>query len=963
MTDTFDNRLQRVPVYVSAPEDLPGPEPEAAPSWYSRAGNALLGVLDQFGVAGLPEGPRREAAKEARNKLLHIGPMEEQDYLWPEKMLRSAVTLAGDMRTGNVPPPGLRREDYTDIPADPSKVGGTPHDDLIQRVQDMAGLAMTGGWAGTGSGGKVLGSGATMPSHQPISVARHFKDVAYPHAKMERGDWARFNRAVENGDHVEVDLPLRSLNATQKTVNPDFMSVRNDELPAVMKKGGEYYVQDGHHRLMREAASGKQTARVRLYDVDPSTKDPRQLTLLSGNNAAAPIAALEHLTTGQLDDAARAVAGRKYEQLDRNQQQRAQELALETVYAKNEAAAPLAALEKRGPVWYSPVEHALEQSTQGSATGAQWLATIRNSRGVKPEELDWTGLRQFLEERADKPVTRPELHEYLRDNRVELQDVTKGGHKDWTQEDSARLDDLERRRNDLTDAEEAEFQRLVDRENNASEPGSSPEITKYQSYQLPGGENYREHLITMPIQGRRIGVRPSEEGPLEAYDTATGRTVRNSRGDDNEMLAWAEAENKKGQPTDPREYMSPHWGEPNIVAHVRSNVREMQEPGGFVLRNRNSGNTTRAFKTEQEAADHLLTLPEKLHGSLDIVPSDKPIKKRSLHLEEVQSDWHQAGRRGGYQPDTKTVERIKSEADAAEKKIRDVFESLPERHRPTKEEVQGELVRLRNGKDVMFINPDNIRDLIIDYQKKYQEMERVTGGNAVRGVRATVPDAPWKKTWHELALRRMVRLAAEEGMDRISWTPGEAQAARYDLSKSIDRVLWSPEGEKLMAFDKNGRVLIEKQVKKEELPDVIGKEAADKLVNKPTRIDDLGKAKMHSLENADLKVGGEGMRGFYDKMMVHAAEKLGREYGVKVQAHTLDQPVQNTKTGKWYFRSDNKLGVFDDRAAAEKAAPKVWYFDIPPAMREAALGRGMPLFSGGKMFVPSGAQRAEEGER
>jgi hypothetical protein len=38
---------------------------------------------------------------------------------------------------------------------------------------------------------------------------------------------------------------------------------------------------------------------------------------------------------------------------------------------------------------------------------------------------------------------------------------------------------------------------------------------------------------------------------------------------------------------------------------------------------------------------------------------------------------------------------------------------------------------------------------------------------------------------------------------------------------------------------------------------------------------------------------------------------------------------------------------------------KVWYFDIPPAMKEAALRKGMPLFSGGKMFVPSGAQRSE----
>ena len=39
----------------------------------------------------------------------------------------------------------------------------------------------------------------------------------------------------------------------------------------------------------------------------------------------------------------------------------------------------------------------------------------------------------------------------------------------------------------------------------------------------------------------------------------------------------------------------------------------------------------------------------------------------------------------------------------------------------------------------------------------------------------------------------MIREAAEKGYDRLSWTPGEAQAARYDLSKSINRLNLVPE--------------------------------------------------------------------------------------------------------------------------------------------------------------------------
>ena len=47
---------------------------------------------------------------------------------------------------------------------------------------------------------------------------------------------------------------------------------------------------------------------------------------------------------------------------------------------------------------------------------------------------------------------------------------------------------------------------------------------------------------------------------------------------------------------------------------------------------------------------------------------------------------------------------------------------------------------------------------------------------------------PFNKTneWLPLAMRRMMRYAAENGFDRIAWTNGEQQADRYDLSNKVD---------------------------------------------------------------------------------------------------------------------------------------------------------------------------------
>ena len=52
------------------------------------------------------------------------------------------------------------------------------------------------------------------------------------------------NRAADTGEGIQnVDLPIRSMYATQETVNPDFASVPVDpnRQPFVIKKNGNYY--------------------------------------------------------------------------------------------------------------------------------------------------------------------------------------------------------------------------------------------------------------------------------------------------------------------------------------------------------------------------------------------------------------------------------------------------------------------------------------------------------------------------------------------------------------------------------------------------------------------------------------------------------------------------------------------------------------------------------------------------
>jgi len=561
------------------------------------------------------------------------------------------------------------------------------------------------------------------------------------------------------------------------------------------------------------------------------------------------------------------------------------------------------------PTFYSALEHGINKLPDEALTGEQWLNKIwepettkrvgirdENNKvildekgqpktkevtvqgksplmGVKPEELQWTGLSDFLAENKGKPVTKEQIQQHLEQNKVELKEVSKGANPDldrWKELDSMAV---------KTPAERSEYENLS---------RNSPNIgdTKYHGYQLPGGENYREMLMTLPNPTKQYNefidsmrAKYGQGGMSKLPLTEAERAQYNK--------VLSKAENAEDNPP----YKSSHWDEPNILAHVRMNDRTIEG-------------------------------------------------KKSLHVEEIQSDWHQQGREKGYKGPEPTAEQ--------------------------RAEINRKLMA----------------------GEKLTDFENVQLTHVGR-----VPDAPFKKTWHELALKRMLREAAEKGYDRLSWTPGEAQAARYDLSKSVDKLQYNPTTEKLLGH-KGKSLVVDQTVSKDKLGDFVGKEAAKKLLENPTaRVENPNNKGTfnHHLEGQDLKIGGEGMKGFYDKMIPNALEKMGKEHGVKVKQSGVEAGVTQVYKGPEYTTDTlrTKIGEFNrsnapvsmanqtadiikvmktgtsfkdaieshgsaalmeklggKRVDVPKQAP-VHYIDIPQSLKDTVLRKGQPLFAAG----------------
>src|SRR5882762_4762378 len=98
-------------------------------------------------------------ASKLADKLLGLNG-QERYQLWPEKVVREALSAAGDAYTQGTVQPGLRREDYTDIPApmvptqdstalgkflNVAPVAASPQDTVIGQAQAISALAGTSG--------------------------------------------------------------------------------------------------------------------------------------------------------------------------------------------------------------------------------------------------------------------------------------------------------------------------------------------------------------------------------------------------------------------------------------------------------------------------------------------------------------------------------------------------------------------------------------------------------------------------------------------------------------------------------------------------------------------------------------------------------------------------------------------------------------------------------------------------
>ena len=617
--------------------------------------------------------------------------------------------------------------------------------------------------------------------------------------------------------------------------------------------------------------------------------------------------------------------------------------------------------------FYSPTEAAVLNLPRKSGSGQAFLNDIMKGENVRSEEISTMGLDTFLKDK--KNVTAAEVQDYIAQNKLGLGEATyvdpesiyaksealntkiaevasKYGLRKQQFGSGFVNDKGEFVRDIPEDLRELQKQYVENR-------NLDPKTTKFKEWSLPGGENYREVVMTLPqapehSEFARLNKKMNDDGLLP-----------------DEMNRWTELGSKLGEEgrSQAREgrFKTAHWDETNPIAHLRMSDRVTDG-------------------------------------------------KKTLLVDEVQSDWHQAARDAR----TAEVKRLidegmpKEEAQKAVPKnfgYRSESDSAQAAFRNYQADVKIRFEdSLRKEYSEVTSDPEMIERLVqreVNDKSIKQMSDHFGEGEKWKGLydnynsewsnnKRGVSDAPFKEDWYQLALKRAVKEAIDGGYDRVALPTGQRVADRFALTAYIDRIDYNknPDGTYRMSAIKDGQEVFTKtRANEKELPDIVGKEVAEKIRKNEGKTnnlpvdefdaDDVASQTYQTLSGLDLAVGGEGMKKYYDEIYPAYLKKFGKKYGAnvgttyaKTDIEEWPFPIQIESDGKnfWLFgqdpRIDKKAKLSNNFSSYEDAnkfrdsmyegnTEPLHYMDITPAMRKE-FSTGIHMKDGGSVNLAEG---------
>ena len=385
------------------------------------------------------------------------------------------------------------------------------------------------------------------------------------------------------------------------------------------------------------------------------------------------------------------------------------------------------------PIFYSKMGKVIEGMKQDKFGASSVISMLRDpKRGVKAEEIRWSGIQAFLD--GKKSVTKQELLDFIKGSMLQIEETMLDGSKGEPVKlpDNYRLEETENGMGDpilnlyIDDELVDTFEQIFD--GSISSTGDS-DIWAMNEADLQG-----------QILNHYAGM---------SYDEAYGNGSKETRWDKYTLDGgenYRELLFKMPGAAYDNQAMEAHWGDHGygVLAHAR-----IQDFNTFI--------------------------------------------GKMLFIEEIQSDWHNAGHKSGYRVEgAKDKEYFARKTDAHTKAFfdSDIAKVVTERiskigyegagvstvlsYLVDSQETMESTLRMLERRGATFTDSEvsEIRQYAIETEEIYQKWQKAPGIDSP-------PEAPFSSNYHEYVLKRLLRMAAEEGYDSIGWTTADIQINRW----------------------------------------------------------------------------------------------------------------------------------------------------------------------------------------
>lgn len=461
------------------------------------------------------------------------------------------------------------------------------------------------------------------------------------------------------------------------------------------------------------------------------------------------------------------------------------------------------AVTKGRKAFFSMIDKAIEGLKQPKGSGEQMLKMIESTPGVKKEELQVRGVPEAL--KGKKSVTKEEIKASIKPPvNIERIEKSRNAPEGWDSEVQNQLNVLK----------DYDIHPVVDPEDPSNlvfelrTPGGTQQFTAGELRARPADElgvtKDQKDLINrslMDVGGEFYSAASANAPKFAKYQVPGGKNYREI------VLTLPD------QPGDG--YVSGHWEEKNPLLHVRVSDRVDSEGKKVLYVDEIQSDWHQSGRDKGYATPEQMARKDELEKNLQRILNEGPTYEEIEAFYQpgkvIETPWgfdkvlrFNPGSQGSPEDFRQAwFEVFKNKQNKLTEKAN--RQALLDGREYSRSDIALEAKRLTN-EEVGRLDPGRqwsveVQEVDSKGNPKPGSVKRVHATSPAESMRMeinkelrplydAVPDAPFKKNWHELAVKQILDEAAGGDYDRVVFGPGKEQIDRYKqtLRQTVDNI-------------------------------------------------------------------------------------------------------------------------------------------------------------------------------